>query len=109
MLTGEDGVEGTGPGTELQAEEGDCVDEDGPSSPSERGCPPVAKDDDEADGTDDEDSAHSPSTPPPSASMRLNPTGLRDTGPPDRYCSYFIIHIPYTHLVWALLSHNQQT
>lgn len=82
---GEDGVEGAGPGTELQAEEGDCVDEDGPISPSERGCPPVAKESEEADGTEDDDSNQSPSTPPPSASLRLNPTALRDTGPPDRY------------------------
>ncbi|XP_008545480.1 protein tiptop isoform X2 [Microplitis demolitor] len=81
----EDGIEGSGPGTELQAEEGDCVDEDGPISPTERNCPATAaKEDDEADATDDEDSAASPSTPPPSVSSRLNPIALRDTGPPDR-------------------------
>ncbi|XP_074103217.1 zinc finger domain-containing protein tiptop isoform X1 [Cotesia typhae] len=84
-VTGEDGIEGSGPGTELQAEDGECVDEDGPISPNERNCPPAAaKEDDEADATDDEDSAPSPSTPPPSVSSRLNPIALRDTGPPDR-------------------------
>ncbi|XP_050452258.1 protein tiptop isoform X1 [Cataglyphis hispanica] len=84
-LTGEDGVEGSAPGTDLQGEEGDCVDEDGPISPSERGCAPVAKEDEDADGTDEEDDEEaSPPTPPPSATSRLNPTILRDTGPPDR-------------------------
>ncbi|XP_034950517.1 protein tiptop isoform X2 [Chelonus insularis] len=80
----EDGIESSGPGTELQADEGECIDEDGPISPSERNCPPVAKEDDEADATDDEDSTPSPSTPPPSVSSRLNPINVRDTGPPDR-------------------------
>ncbi|KMR05381.1 protein tiptop [Lasius niger] len=81
----EDGVEGSAPGTDLQGEEGDCVDEDGPISPSERGCAPVAKEDEDADGTDEEDDEEaSPPTPPPSATSRLNPTILRDTGPPDR-------------------------
>lgn len=94
FITGEDGIEGSGPGTELQAEEGDCVDEDGPISPSERGCPPAAKDDDDAEATDDEDSITSPSTPPPTSTpLRLNPSVLRDTGPPDRYD--YCIHIKY--------------
>ncbi|XP_012228086.2 protein tiptop isoform X2 [Linepithema humile] len=84
-LTGEDGVEGSAPGTDLQGEEGDCVDEDGPISPSERGCAPAAKEDEDAEGTDEEDDEEaSPPTPPPSATSRLNPTILRDTGPPDR-------------------------
>ncbi|XP_011266839.1 protein tiptop isoform X1 [Camponotus floridanus] len=84
-LTGEDGVEGSAPGTDLQGEEGDCVDEDGPISPSERGCMPAAKEDEDADGTDEEDDEEaSPPTPPPSTTSRLNPTILRDTGPPDR-------------------------
>ncbi|KAG5313310.1 TIPT protein, partial [Acromyrmex insinuator] len=84
-LTGEDGVEGSAPGTDLQGEEGDCVDEDGPISPSERGCAPAAKEDEDAEGTDEEDDEEaSPPTPPPSATSRLNPTILRDTGPSDR-------------------------
>ncbi|XP_015181137.1 PREDICTED: protein tiptop isoform X2 [Polistes dominula] len=85
-LTGEDGVEGSGPGTDLQGEEGDCVDEDGPVSPSERGCAPAAKEDDDGEASDEEDDEEaSPATPPStSASARLNPTILRDTGPPDR-------------------------
>jgi len=66
LFLGEDGVEGSAPGTDLQGEEGDCVDED-------------------AEGTDEEDDEEaSPPTPPPSATSRLNPTILRDTGPPDR-------------------------
>ncbi|KAF7381173.1 hypothetical protein HZH68_016048 [Vespula germanica] len=83
---GEDGVEGSGPGTDLQGEEGDCVDEDGPVSPSERGCAPAAKEDEDGEASDEEDDEEaSPPTPPPaSASARLNPTILRDTGPPDR-------------------------
>ncbi|XP_012282821.1 protein tiptop isoform X2 [Orussus abietinus] len=81
----EDGVEGAGPGTDLQGEEGDCADEDGPVSPSERGCVPTAKDDDDGDVTDEEDDDDiSPPAPSPSASARLNPVALRDTGPPDR-------------------------
>ncbi|XP_015605247.1 protein tiptop isoform X2 [Cephus cinctus] len=84
-ITGEDGVEGSGPGTELQGEEGDCADEDGPISPSERGCAPVAKEEEDGEATDEEDEEEpSASTPPPSASTRLNPAALRDTGPPDR-------------------------
>ncbi|XP_066596879.1 protein tiptop isoform X2 [Prorops nasuta] len=84
-LTGEDGVEGSGPGTDLQGEEGDCADEDGPISSSERNCAPASKEDEEAEATDEEDDDEaSPPTPPPSASARLNPTILRDTGPPDR-------------------------
>lgn len=84
-VSGEDGVEGSAPGTDLQGEEGDCVDEDGPISPSERGCAPAAKEDEDAEGTDEEDDEEaSPPTPPPSATSRLNPTILRDTGPPDR-------------------------
>ncbi|KYN16405.1 Protein tiptop, partial [Trachymyrmex cornetzi] len=85
FVSGEDGVEGSAPGTDLQGEEGDCVDEDGPISPSERGCAPAAKEDEDAEGTDEEDDEEaSPPTPPPSATSRLNPTILRDTGPPDR-------------------------
>lgn len=92
VIPGEDGIEGSGPGTELQAEDGECVDEDGPISPNERNCPPAAaKEDDEVDATDDEDSAPSPSTPPPSVSSRLNPIALRDTGPLDRYFNFFFI------------------
>lgn len=84
-VTGEEGVEGTGPGTELQADEEDCVDEDGPISPSERGCPRTVKEDEEEiDCIDDEDEDASPVTPPPSTTSSLNPTTLRDTGPPDR-------------------------
>ncbi|KYM94255.1 Protein tiptop, partial [Cyphomyrmex costatus] len=85
FVSGEDGVEGSAPGTDLQGEEGDCVDEDGPISPSERGCAPAAKEDEDGEGTDEEDDEEaSPPTPPPSATSRLNPTILRDTGPPDR-------------------------
>lgn len=84
-VPGEDGVEGSAPGTDLQGEEGDCVEEDGPVSPSERGCASAAKEDEDAEGTDEEDEEEaSPPTPPPSATSRLNPTILRDTGPPDR-------------------------
>ncbi|XP_044012292.1 protein tiptop isoform X1 [Aphidius gifuensis] len=82
-VTGDDGIEGAGPGTELQAEEGDCVDEDGPISPSDRGCPPTAKDDENADASDDDDSTPSPSAQSLSAAQ-LNLTDLRDTRPPDR-------------------------
>lgn len=75
-------MEGSAPGTDLQGEEGE---EDGPISPSERGCASAAKEDEDAEGTDEEDEEEaSPPTPPPSATSRLNPTILRDTGPPDR-------------------------
>ncbi|XP_011339137.1 protein tiptop isoform X2 [Ooceraea biroi] len=81
----EDGVEGSAPGTDLQGEEGEAVEEDGPISPSERGSASAAKEDEDAEGTDDEDEEEaSPPTPPPSATSRLNPTILRDAGPPDR-------------------------
>lgn len=94
-FAGEDGVEGSGPGTDLQGEEGDCVDEDGPVSPSERGCAPAAKEDEDGEASDEEDDEEaSPPTPPPaSASARLNPTILRDTGPPDRYSSCSLYHM----------------
>lgn len=86
-IPGDDGIEGAGPGTELQAEEGDCVDEDGSISPSDRGCPPTAKSDENADASDDDDSTPSPSlTSAQSLSAaQLNLTDLRDTRPPDRY------------------------
>ena len=90
IVTGEDGAESTGPGTELQGEEGDCVDEDGPISPSERGCSasggPAAKEDEdgEASDEDDEEDATPPNPSPSAISARLNPVALRDTGPPDR-------------------------
>lgn len=83
-------MEGSGPGTELQGEEGDCADEDGPVSPSERGCgAPAVKEDEEGSPSEEEDEEEpATSTPPPSASpsgsARLNPGGLRDTGPLDR-------------------------
>ncbi|XP_046604533.1 protein tiptop [Neodiprion virginianus] len=89
-LTGGDGVEGSGPGTDLQGEEGDCADEDGPVSPSDRGCGvPANKEDEEGSPSEEDDEDEPPtSTPPPAASpltsTRLNPAGLRDTGPPDR-------------------------
>lgn len=83
--SGEDGVESSGPGTDLQGEEGDCVDEDGPISPSERGCFPAAKEDEDGEASDEDDEDEvSPPTLSPSASTRLNPVALRDTGPPDR-------------------------
>ena len=91
IVTGEDGAESTGPGTELQGEEGDCVDEDGPISPSERGCSasggPAAKEDEdgEASDEDDEEDATPPNPSPSAISARLNPVALRDTGPPDRW------------------------
>lgn len=84
-------MEGSGPGTDLQGEEGDCVDEDGPVSPGDRGCAaaPNTKDDEEGSPSEEEDEEeHNTSTPPPSASpltsTRLNTAALRDTGPPDR-------------------------
>ena len=84
-IAGEDGVEGSGPGADLQAEEGDCVEDDGLISPSERGCTTAAKEEEDGDATDEEDDEDaSPPTPPPSATARLNPAILRDTGPPDR-------------------------
>lgn len=85
-VAGEDGVEGSGPGADLQAEEGgDCAEDDGPISPSERGCATVAKEEEDGDATDEEDDEDgSPPAPSPSATARLNPAILRDTGPPDR-------------------------
>ncbi|XP_076285459.1 zinc finger domain-containing protein tiptop isoform X2 [Lasioglossum baleicum] len=83
----EDGVEGSGPGlaADLQGEEGDCAEDDGPISPSERVCAAAAKENEDGDATDEEDDEDAtPPTPPPSATARLNPTILRDTGPPDR-------------------------
>ncbi|XP_016841872.1 protein tiptop isoform X2 [Nasonia vitripennis] len=87
----EDGAESAGPGTELQAEEGDCPDEDGPVSPSERGCSNTAgstaakeDEDGEASDGDDEEEATTANTSPSAVSSRLNPVALRDTGPPDR-------------------------
>lgn len=78
-------MEGTGAGSELQAEDGECVDEDGPISPSDRDCPPEAKDDEEVDGSEEEDDEDAlQPAPSPSATSRLNPAALRDTGPPDR-------------------------
>lgn len=79
-------MEGGAPGTDLQGEEGDCADEDSPTSPSGRTAAAggtTSKEDDEADGTDDETSASTP-PPLPSVATRLNPTVLRDAGPPDR-------------------------
>lgn len=85
FVKGEDGVESTGPGTELQGEEGDCVDEDGPISPSERGCSSAAKDDDDGEVSDDDDDEEpTRSTPTLPTTARLNPAILSDTGPPDR-------------------------
>lgn len=91
-VSGEDGAESAGPGTELQAEEGDCADEDGPVSPSERGCSNTADgstaakedDDGEASDEDDEEEATTANPSPSAVSARLNPVALRDTGPPDR-------------------------
>ena len=85
FVLGEDGVESSGPRTDLQGEEGDCVDEDGPVSPSDRVGVPAAKEDVNGELTDEEDDeGTSPPTPPPSITARLNPAAVRDTGPPDR-------------------------
>ncbi|XP_051157075.1 protein tiptop isoform X1 [Leptopilina boulardi] len=84
-ITGEDGVESSGPGTDLQGEEGDCVDEDGPISPNERVGAPAVKEDENGEITDEEDDEGTcPPTPPSSITARLNPAAARDTGPPDR-------------------------
>lgn len=85
-VAGEDGVEGSGPGADLQGEEGgDCAEDDGPISPSERGCATAAKEEEDGDATDEEDDEDgSPPAPSPSATARLNPAILRDSGPPDR-------------------------
>lgn len=85
MVLGEDGVESSGPGTDLQGEEGDCVDEDGPISPNERVGAPAVKEDENGEITDEEDDEGTcPPTPPSSITARLNPAAARDTGPPDR-------------------------
>lgn len=108
FVAGEDGVESSGPGTDLQLEDGDCADEDGPISP---GCQSkeaatiasatvagkeneihhqdqASEEEDEDD--DDENNVTPPTNPSPSQiTTRLNhPASLRDnTGPQttDRY------------------------
>ncbi|XP_043469038.1 protein tiptop-like isoform X2 [Leptopilina heterotoma] len=81
----EDGVESSGPGTDLQGEEGDCMDEDGPNSPNERVGAPAVKEDENGEVSDEEDDERNcPLTSPSSITARLNPAAIRDTGPPDR-------------------------
>ncbi|XP_011503874.1 PREDICTED: protein tiptop, partial [Ceratosolen solmsi marchali] len=82
----EDGVESSGSGTNLQGELGDCVDEDGPISPSERSCGGgiAVKEDEDGEGSDDEEDGITLNPSTSTISTRLNPVVLRDTGPPDR-------------------------
>ena len=89
-VSGEDGAESTGPSTDLQGEEGDCVDEDGPISPGDRGCDAnlVTKEDEDNEGSDnadddEEESAQPLNASPTAISNRLNPLSLRDA-PSDR-------------------------
>lgn len=78
-------MESSGPGTDLQGEEGDCMDEDGPISPNERVGAPAAKEDENGEVSDEEDDERNcPLTSPSSITARLNPAAIRDTGPPDR-------------------------
>ncbi|KAJ8676544.1 hypothetical protein QAD02_012331 [Eretmocerus hayati] len=89
VIAGEDGVESSGPGTELQGEEGDCCDEDGPVSPGETGCStgPVTKDDEDGEASDEDDEEDNAplNHPSPSAiSARLSSVALRDQAQPDR-------------------------
>lgn len=84
FVTGEDGVEGSGPGTDLQGEDGDCADEDGPVSPGERVGGPAAKEDEDGEASDEDDDEDQSTPINPASPARLNPVALRDTGPPDR-------------------------
>uniref|UniRef100_A0ABD2WSD5 C2H2-type domain-containing protein n=1 Tax=Trichogramma kaykai TaxID=54128 RepID=A0ABD2WSD5_9HYME len=89
---GEDGAENTEPGAELQgADESDCVDEDGPTSPPETNCnsgDQTAKENEDgievrSEDDDEEDPSQRVSVASPTGS-KLNPVANRDTGPPDR-------------------------